>query len=124
MVVTLAVVLQPAPPAGASVEQARLVAVTSDAGGVTLSLQAPPPTLHTIVEDEQIFTAIELAGAVPDERDGALQTPVVGALVAVPPEAAVAVEVLALDTQPLPVAAPILVQSPGVQPPSAAGLAA
>ncbi|MCO5212653.1 MAG: C25 family cysteine peptidase [Caldilinea sp.] len=121
MVVTLAVVLQPAPPAGASVEQARLVAVTSDAGGVTLSLQAPPPTLHTIVEDGQILTAIELTGAVTDERDGALQTPVVGALVAVPPEAAVAVEVLALDTQPLLVAAPFLVQSPGVQPSSAAG---
>lgn len=117
-VTTLALVLQPAPPVGASVAQARLAVVTADEGGVILALQAAPPTLRTIIADGQPFTAIELAGAVPDERDGVPQTPVVGALVAVPPAGPVAVEALALDTQPLPIAAPLLVQSTGAQPPA------
>ncbi len=120
VVMTLAVVLQPAPPAGASVEQARLTVVTADEDGVILALQAPPPALRTVIADGQPFTTIELTGAVPDERDGVPQTPVVGALVAVPPAGPVAVEVLALDTQPLSITAPLLVQSTGAQPPTGA----
>ncbi len=97
-------------------EQAQVTIIRADTDGVILALDAPRPALRTIAVDGQPRTAIDLPGALPDVRDGAVQTPVVGALLAVPPTGPVTVEVLSLDTVPLQVPAPLLSQ-PNAPPP-------
>ena len=110
IVASLAVALQPAAPAGAQMAQARLTVIGTNANSVVLALDAPQPALRTVMVDGRPYTAIEMAGALPDTRNGEAQTPVIGALLAVPPAGTVTLEVISLEAVPLSIGAPLLMQ--------------
>ena len=115
-VLVAALVAPPAMPGSSAGASAQVTLLAADANGVLLELSAPAPQRRTVTVDGQRFTALDMAGTLPDARPGAPQTPVVGALLAVPPEATVTVEIVSLQTHRLAVDAPLL-SAPAPAPP-------